>query len=224
MRVGQGGRLWAPSVDTKVALKARLLSELCPEQDVSAAGSKRGPKEDAGAVGSSRQGLMSQAGRRSPSAVASAAGTQPSPQACRLGRLDVVSFKSRPFHSCIGPRHPLDAVSREVGRARLPEPGGRPTLGPIFLSSVLGAGKVGLTRTRLSPFPCPRAPAGTPHTTFGNSLSWARCRRSWEVSPGCQPGTRGEAGGAVRLRRRGDGVQPWPWTVTRRFAGNLAPR
>lgn len=148
MRAGQGGRLWAPSVDAEAALKVQLVSEPCPKQDVSAAGSKRGLKEDAGAVESSRQGLMSQAGRRSPSAVASAAGTQPSPQACRLGGLDAVSFKSGPFHSSVGPRHPLRAVSRAVGRARLPEPGGGPTLGPVFLSSVLGAGQAGLTRTR----------------------------------------------------------------------------
>ena len=86
-----------------MALKVRLVSEPCPEQDVSAAGSKQGPKEDTGAVESSRQGLMSQVGWRSPSAVAAVARTQPSPQACRLGGLDAVPFKSRPFHSRVAP-------------------------------------------------------------------------------------------------------------------------
>lgn len=150
MRARQGADFGPPSVDAEAALKVRLASEPWPEQgstrDVSAAGSKRGPKRDAGAVESSGQGLLSQAGQHSPSAVVSAAGTQPRPPGS--GGWDAVLFKSRPFHSRVCPRHWLRAVSSTVGRARLPEPGGGPTLGPVFLSSVSGAGQVGLTRTR----------------------------------------------------------------------------
>ena len=75
----------------------------------------------------------------------------------------------------------------------------------------------------MSPFTCPRAPAGTPHTTFGNSSQLVTVQEELGGEPRVPAGTRGGRRGCVAQEKGGTMSSPSPWTVTRRFAGNLAP-
>lgn len=152
--------------------------------------------------------MLSQAGRRSPSAMVSAAGTQPSPQASRLGHLGCSVIETQAFPLTCRPQTPAPALS--VGHVYLNQ-----EVDPLWVPSSccqsLEPGRWASPEAGepLPPAqePCRDAPAPI---SCGNSSQLGTVWEELGGEPWVPAGQWWGGAGAMWLRRRGDRVQPRP--------------